>query len=722
MKNKRPTADSKSPKKRKTSTDLLADGAAVSPAKSDRLIEKKFLKSGGKSGKSSGGYTDENRSWLKQVNNQRGARDLPLGRTKKALGDFKPSLKEQKGVQQGARAQNGKGLVKKAELDGDDDEDDEDDVDEDEEALDGDGDGEEEEDEEDSGEQDSDGEMDDEFLGDKELEDGEDGDEDEEDEDEEEEEEEELLPFEKKAREEDARQALVEEEALEEQMQMNAQEEWEFHLPTEEEREEEAKGAPNLPQIQRRIKEVLRILANFNARREEGISRSSYMEQLKADLATLYGYNDFLLDMFLQMFSPEETVQFLESNETPRPTCLRANTLKTRRRDLAQTLMNRGVNLDVIGKWSKVGLTVFESQVPLGATPEYMAGHYMLQSGASFLPVMALAPQDGERVVDMAAAPGGKTTYLAALMKNTGIIFANELKESRLKSLTANLQRMGVTNCVVCSYDGRKLPGILGVNTADRVLLDAPCSGTGVISKDESVKASKSADDIQRCSTLQKELILAAIDLVDAGSKTGGYLVYSTCSLMVAEDEAVVDYALRKRDVKLVPCGLEMGRPGFTRFRGQIFHPSVAHTRRVFPHVNNMDGFFVAKFKKLSNKKKSGKEALEKQIGEVKSTRSSGNGDEAKEPEETDERQNEANELEEEDAKERKRGENGRGQNVTKKTKKKVEVPLPASAEMKPKKREAQVGTVNRDSEPEKQSSKAISKKAAKTTKLKVSD
>ncbi|CAL5407275.1 unnamed protein product [Camellia sinensis] len=156
----------------------------------------------------------------------------------------------------------------------------------------------------------------------------------------------------------------------------------------------------------------------------------------------------------------------------------------------------------------QVGLVVYDSQVPIGATPEYMAGYYMLQSASSFLPVMALAPQEKERIVDTAAAPGGKTTYVAALMKNSGIIYANEMKESRLKSLTANLHRMGVTNTIVCNYDGRELPKVLGQNTANRVLLDAPCSGTGVISKDESVKTSKNLEDIQKCCHLQKVLFV----------------------------------------------------------------------------------------------------------------------------------------------------------------------------------------------------------------------
>ncbi|KAJ8078664.1 rRNA (cytosine-C5-)-methyltransferase nop2 [Marasmius tenuissimus] len=402
-----------------------------------------------------------------------------------------------------------------------------------------------------------------------------------------------------------------------------------FHLPTAEERETEKNaGGPDVHIVQRRMRECTRVLQKFTKRAEPGRSRTEYTEQLILDIASYYGYNEFLAEKLFQLFPVAEAIEFFEANEVPRPVTIRTNTLRTRRRDLAQALINRGVNLEPIGKWTNVGLQVFESSVPIGATPEYLAGHYMLQAASSFLPVIALAPQPGERVLDMASAPGGKTTHIAALLQNTGVVFANDANKARTKSLSANVHRLGCNNVVVCSYDGREFPKVMG--GFDRVLLDAPCSGTGVISKDSSVKVNKSERDFTLLSHLQKQLILCALDSVSPESKTGSYVVYSTCSVTVDENEAVVDYALRKRpNVHLVETGIGFGVEGYTSYRGKTFDKSVHLTRRFYPHVHNMDGFFVAKFKveKRTKKVASGEKDSGLKSGEMVENDNGGNGE-----------------------------------------------------------------------------------------------
>jgi len=352
--------------------------------------------------------------------------------------------------------------------------------------------------------------------------------------------------------------------------------------------------------IHQRISDVIQILNDFQNKKDENRTRQDYLDQLKSDIGVYYSYNEFLIEKFMNLFSLNELVEFFEANEVQRPITIRTNTLKTRRRDLAQALINRGVNLDPIGEWSKVGLVVYDSQVPIGATPEYLAGHYMIQGASSMLPVMALAPQENEKILDMCAAPGGKTSYLAALMRNTGCLIANDVNKERLNSVVGNLHRLGISNSIVCNLDGRKISE--HIKDFDRILVDAPCSGTGVISKDSAVKTSKDPIDIQRCSTIQRQILLEAIDCLNHKSKTGGYLVYSTCSVLVEENEAVIEYALKHRHVKLVSTGLTFGNEGFTHYREHQFNPKMNLTRRYYPHKHNMDGFFVAKLKKISNK------------------------------------------------------------------------------------------------------------------------
>lgn len=402
-----------------------------------------------------------------------------------------------------------------------------------------------------------------------------------------------LLPIEKQNIKLKKKQAK-EQKLAEEEMQLNIANQEVFTFPKKSDEE-----VQSLQEVQQRIREVIAVLTDFNKLRDKSHSRSEYLDILKKDLCTYYSYNEFLMEKFMQLFPLSELLEFLEASEVQRPLTIRTNSLKARRRDLAQALINRGVNLDPIGKWSKVGLVVYSSQVPIGATPEYLAGHYIIQGASSLLPVMALAPQENERILDMSAAPGGKASHIAAVMKNTGVLFANDISKDRIKAVVGNFHRLGVVNSVITCMDGRKYPNVM--TGFDRVLLDAPCTGTGVVAKDQSVKTSKDEQDIQRCYNLQRQLLLAAIDCVNAKCSSGGYIVYSTCSILPEENEWVIDYALRKRNVKLVDTGLEFGTEGFVNYRQYRFHPTLKLTKRFYPHSHNMDGFFVAKLKKFSN-------------------------------------------------------------------------------------------------------------------------
>ena len=290
-----------------------------------------------------------------------------------------------------------------------------------------------------------------------------------------------------------------------------------------------------------KIQEILQRLTELKGQGPNTESRVHMLIELKKLFCKYFSYNPELMDYIMHLFNPAECFAFLEMMDTQRPLTIRVNSLKTQRAALVKALTEKTVALEPIDEVSKMAFKINSSKVPIGATPEYLAGHYMLQSAASMLAVRALAPQPGEKVLDMAAAPGGKTTYIGQLMKNRGTIVANDMKTERTKALFYNCQRMGLTNVIITNFDGRKFPSCL--KNFDRILLDAPCTGLGIISRDPSIKAKRTVMDIYKAAHLQRELLRKAIDLC----KVGGYVVYSTCSFAVEENEAVVDYATKKR-------------------------------------------------------------------------------------------------------------------------------------------------------------------------------
>ncbi len=230
----------------------------------------------------------------------------------------------------------------------------------------------------------------------------------------------------------------------------------------------------------------------------------------------------------------------------------------------------------------------------LGNAIEHLLGYYYVQEVCSMMSVIALNPQPGDRVLDVCASPGSKTTQIAARMENKGTLIANDVKLDRVRILSANLERCGVTNCVVTRNDGVGLCHRLRENNFkfDKILLDAPCSGEGTLRSSSKTFLMWNLKVVKKLSREQKKLIANALNCL----KVGGTLVYSTCTHAPEENEDVVNFALKNFPVKLEKCYLPLKcRPGVLNWEGENYNSEVSNTCRIYPQDNNSEGFFVSK-------------------------------------------------------------------------------------------------------------------------------
>jgi NOL1/NOP2/sun family putative RNA methylase len=213
-----------------------------------------------------------------------------------------------------------------------------------------------------------------------------------------------------------------------------------------------------------------------------------------------------------------------------------------------------------------------------------------VQEAASMIPPIVLDPQPGEVVLDLCAAPGSKTTQIAQYMENTGVLVANDITTDRIAALGINLQRCGVSNVVVTQMNAMRNQQF------DKILLDAPCSGTGTIRKSLKTLMTWSLSATKKVCTTQHILLDNAWPML----KKGGTLVYSTCSLEPEEDEAMVSHFLGKHpDADIEEITLPINhKPGVTVWEGDNLDPRVAKTLRIWPQENDTEGFFVAKIVK----------------------------------------------------------------------------------------------------------------------------
>lgn len=305
----------------------------------------------------------------------------------------------------------------------------------------------------------------------------------------------------------------------------------------------------------------------------------------------------------IRQLHPAHADKILAAFAQPRVTSFRVNTLKATAEEVREALRSAGYSLEQVAWWANA-FFVTDLSVQQIFHPFYEEGKFYVQGLSSMLPPLILAPQPGESIVDVTAAPGSKTTQMAALMNNEGHILANDLSPIRLFKLQANLNQQGVTNAQVRRGPGellwRKFP-----EQFDRALVDVPCSMEGRISlADPESYQDWSLKKIKELGMRQRMLLRSAI----SATKPGGVIVYSTCTLAPEENEAVVQWALDKEHGKVVleeielpglrETGGELITPGLAEWQGKPFSSDMAKTLRIYPSAR-MEGFFVAKLRKL---------------------------------------------------------------------------------------------------------------------------
>ena len=250
--------------------------------------------------------------------------------------------------------------------------------------------------------------------------------------------------------------------------------------------------------------------------------------------------------------------------------------------------------------WCKEGFWVEhkgigeEKRRDIGNTIEHQLGYYYVQEASSMIPPIVLDPKPDDIILDMCAAPGSKASQIAQYMQNKGILIANDYQGIRLQPLGINLQRMGITNAIVTLMQGISFKGS---NTEfDKILVDAPCSGTGTIRKSLKTIGIWNPETVKRLASQQKKLIDTGFSIL----KEKGTLVYSTCSLEPEEDEAVIDFLLNKYEnskLEDIQINIKRSEP-ILGFEKNKYSEEVKKCLRIWPQDNDSDGFFVAKIKK----------------------------------------------------------------------------------------------------------------------------
>ena len=281
---------------------------------------------------------------------------------------------------------------------------------------------------------------------------------------------------------------------------------------------------------------------------------------------------------------------------------IRCNKLKIVPEDLKKRLENRGWKIRQPWKNYSEVMIVENDLMPgeLGRAQEHLLGYYYIQELASMLPVITLQPNSENRVLDLCAAPGSKTTQMASEMKNKGVIFANEVSIGRLRILSSNLERCGVCNAIVTKKDGVAFCNQLKKNDFyfDKILVDAPCSGEGTLRSSYKTYSMWNIKTIENLPKIQLGLFLSAFNVLEKG----GEIIYSTCTHAPEENEGVVNSILEKlgNSIEILDVNLPIKtRQGITEWKKNKYSEKVKKCARVYPQDNDTEGFFVSKFRRV---------------------------------------------------------------------------------------------------------------------------
>lgn len=303
---------------------------------------------------------------------------------------------------------------------------------------------------------------------------------------------------------------------------------------------------------------------------------------------------DFLLQALQNQYGEALAEQICQGYACRRPVTLRVNTLKTTPEAVREGLAEAGIAWEEVG-WSREALILPQSrESDLEGLPMYQQGEIYLQSLSSMLPPLFLRPQPGENVLDMAAAPGGKTTQMAALSGGKAMITACEKNAIRAERLKFNIQRQGAGRVSVLVQDARKLDDLFSF---DKILLDAPCSGSGTLAVRQGELASKfSRELVDNSARLQEALLRKALRLL----KPGHEMIYSTCSILQKENEDVLRRTAAAAGGEVVPLELDA-------FAEIPRLPSGAPGTLLVAPGPLYEGFFVARIVKARQSRKGGR-------------------------------------------------------------------------------------------------------------------